>query len=64
MNKNYKIDNTIYQNTYIEWAIEAFSDIANIVHVNWDIVITWEDNESIELIFCEFMNFIIWLINE
>ena len=32
MNKNYKIDNTIYQIEYIENAIEAFSDIADIQH--------------------------------
>ena len=64
MNKNYKIDNTIYQIEYIENAIEAFSDIADIQHNKWELIISWEDNDTIELIFCEFMNFIIWLINE
>ena len=64
MNKNYKINNTIYKDSYIESAIDVFSDIADIKYITWEILITWEDNESIELIFSEFMNFIIWLINE
>lgn len=64
MNKNYKIDNTIYQEIYILEAIDAFSDISDMQYTSWELIISWEDNDSIELIFCEFMNFIIWLINE
>jgi hypothetical protein len=33
MNKNYKINNTIYKDSYIESAIDAFSDIADIKYI-------------------------------
>ena len=60
--KTFKIDSSIYNNDFIFRAIDDFKDYYNIAFKNWEIIIEWYDN--IDEIFNEFMNYVIWLINE
>lgn len=62
LKKTFKIDNSIYKSNIILKAIEDFRDYYIISFENNEIIIDWYDN--IDEIFNEFMNYVIWLINE
>ncbi len=62
LKKTFKIDSSIYTNNIILKAIEDFKDYYIISFDNSEIIIDWYDN--IDEIFNEFMNYVIWLINE
>lgn len=63
-NKNFKIDNLIYSKEYINRTCKDFEEVWKIIYKDWILNIYWESEEEIENIFNEFMNYIIWLINE
>jgi len=64
MKKEFKIDLELYSEGKINEAIEAFSEIWDIVFSDWKISISWNSIEEINEIFNELMNYILWLINE
>jgi len=63
MIKNYKIDNEIYSTEAINMAIDAFEDVTTIYYKNNQLEISGENEDEIEELFWEFMNYVIWIIN-
>ncbi len=63
MIKNYIIDSEIYQKNAIDQAIIDFQDVADFEFKNNEISVTWDNEEEIETLFWEFMNYVIWIIN-
>lgn len=63
MIKNYKIDNEIYSTESINIAIDAFEDVTTIHYKNNQLEISGENEDEIEELFWEFMNYVIWIIN-
>jgi len=64
MKKEFEINLELYSKEKITEAIEAFSEIWDIVFSEWKIRISWDNMEEINEIFNELMNYILWLINE
>jgi hypothetical protein len=64
MEKEFDINLEIYPEDKIAQAIEDFKEAWEIKLENNKIVVLWEDEQVIEEIFNEFMNYIISLINE
>ncbi len=64
MEKKYKINTEIYPKDIIKQAIIEFKDISEINFNKTLLTINWENEIEIEEVFNEFMNYIIWLINE
>lgn len=62
LRKIFEINDEIYKSEFILKAIEDFSEYYKINFINWELIIEWYDN--IDEIFNEFMNYVIWLINE
>ncbi len=64
MKKEFNISSEIYSVEKVKEAIIDFEDVAKITF-EWDILsIEWEKDFDIEETFNEFMNYVIWLINE
>ena len=61
-NKNYLIDNKIYSEKIIKKWLEIFKENFNIEYIDWKIIIN-EVEENKEIIFLEFMNYLIYLEN-
>ena len=64
MIKNYIIDTEIYWWNAINETLVAFTDITEIEYKSNTLYITWENNEEIEILFWEFMNYVIWITNQ
>jgi hypothetical protein len=64
MKKEFNISSEIYSEDKITKAIEDFIEVWDINFNNWNLIISWDSNEEIEEIFNEFMNYLVWLINE
>lgn len=64
MEKKYKISSDLYKEKYINNAISDYNEVCNIDYKGWFLVISWDSAGDIEEIFNEFMNYVIWLINE
>lgn len=64
MEKKYKISNKIYPDDVIEQSVSDFKEVWYIAFHSWELTIRWDDEGSIDEIFNEFMNYVIWLINE
>ena len=64
MKKKINISSEIYSEDKITQAIKDFIDIWNINFNNGSLIISWESDIEIEEIFNEFMNYLVWLINE
>ena len=64
LNKNFKIDKSIYDEKSINSAIDNFKEIWNIKYKDGTLNIEWNTEAEIEEIFNELMNYVIWLINE
>lgn len=64
MKIKFKIDKEIYSKKDIKQAIVDFTDVSEITFDDWILTIKWENEAEINLIFNEFMNYIIWLFNE
>lgn len=63
MNKKYEINFEIYDVDKIRNAIEDFSEYYKI-NIEWNfLIIEWDDIESLDEVFNELMNYVIWLIN-
>lgn len=63
MIKSYKIDKEIYPTEVINVSIEAFEDVTTIEYKNGQLEISGENQDEIEELFWEFMNYVIWIIN-
>ncbi len=61
--QSFKIDDNIYPQDYITQALNDFEEVAQISFEKWVVTIESLDGNE-EEIFREFMNYIIWLINE
>lgn len=64
MKIKFKIDKEIYSKKDIKQAIVDFNDVSEITLDDWILTIKWENEAEINVIFNEFMNYVIWLINE
>jgi len=64
MKKEFEINNEIYSEDIINNAISDFEEVSEIKYNNDVLEINWESESEIDEIFNEFMNYIIWLINE
>ncbi len=64
LNKSFKINSTIYPDNFIISAIDDFEEVEGISFANWSLDISWDTEESINEVFNELMNYVIWLINE
>ena len=64
MEKKFIINTIIYPEIIINHTINDFEEIWGINFNNWELVISWDNEEEITEIFNEFMNYSIWLINE
>lgn len=64
MINKYKIDTDIYSIDAINESIEDFNDIAVIEYNNGYILFESEDESEGEILFGEFMNYVIWIINQ
>ena len=64
LKKNFKIDSFIYDENIIKSSIDDFKEVTDILYNNWVLEIHWNNEEEIEEIFLEFMNYFIWVKNE
>ena len=64
MKKEFEINNEIYSEDIISQSILAFEEVSLIRYNNWQLEINWENDWEIDEIFNEFMNYIVWLVNE
>ena len=61
LEKEFQISSDIYDITTIQEGIVDFSDVAEIVFQNEKLSITWENEDEIQEVFYEFMNYILSL---
>lgn len=64
MEKTYKVDSSIYPDSFIERSIIDFKEVAEITFKGWEITIPWEDELEIEHVFNELINYVTALIND
>ena len=64
MEKIYKINSEIYSEEKIIETISDFSEVTEIKYINWELRIIWENDNEVNEIFNEFMNYLISNINE
>lgn len=64
MKKEFEITTEIYSEDIVKQAIVDFEEVSDIKYNNGKIEIDWESEYEIDEIFNEFMNYLIWLINE
>lgn len=64
MNKNFEISTYFYPSGIINQAIIDFNEVAQISIQDNILTISWNDENEINNIFNEFINYVIWLINE
>lgn len=62
MKKEYKINTEIYKEDIINQWIIDFEEVSVIIYKNNEIIINSEEDS--DEIFNEFMNYLIWLIND
>lgn len=63
LKKNFKIDNSIYPENIIHQMIMDFADFS-IIYLWWEIIIEWENENQVNEIFWEGVNYMIAMINE
>lgn len=64
MNKSFEVDKYFYPVDLISIWIDDFSEISTISFSNNILTIEWNNEDEINNIFNEFINYITWLINE
>ena len=64
MKNIYKINPEIYPESIILETISDFSEVSEIIYINSELEIIWDDKSEIEEVFNEFMNYLIFNINE
>ncbi len=64
MNKNFEISTYFYPSEIINQAIIDFNEVTQISIQDNILTISWNDENEINNIFNEFINYVIWLINE
>jgi len=64
MKNIYKINPEIYPESIILETISDFSEVSEITYINSELEIIWDDKSEIEEVFNEFMNYLIFNINE
>lgn len=64
MTKNFEINNYFYPIDIINQWIIDFEEVSKITIKEGILNITWSDENDIDNIFNEFINYITWLINE
>lgn len=64
MNKSFEVDKYFYPVDLISIWIDDFSEISTISFSNNLLTIEWNNEDEINNIFNEFINYITWLINE
>lgn len=64
MEKNFTIDKEIYDENILKIAISDFSENFEIFLEKNELKILWENEEEINEIFNELLNYYIWLFNQ
>ncbi len=64
MKKKFEINIDIYSEDIINQTIWDFEEISEIKYTDNNLEIHWSSESEINEIFNEFMNYVIWLINE
>ncbi len=64
MKKEFNINTTIYSEDKLKEAIVDFTEVWNISFKGNLITIEWNTSNDCEEFFNEYMNYVIWLINE
>jgi len=64
MKNIYKINPEIYPESIILETISDFLEVSEITYINSELEIIWDDKSEIEEVFNEFMNYLIFNINE
>lgn len=63
MSKSFEISSYFYPESFVLQTIDDFSDVSEMTYENEILSIEWNE-EDIDNIFNEFMNYLTWLINE
>ena len=61
MEKVFNLSSKLYREDFIERAIKDFNDVATIKFNNFSITIIWDNDDEIEEVFNESLNYIISL---
>lgn len=64
MNKSFEVDKYFYPAYLISIWIDDFAEVSVISFDNDILIIEWNNEEDIDNIFNEFINYVTWLINE
>lgn len=62
--KSFTLENSLYNEVYISQAIADFGDNFSLSYEEEILIISWEDAQEIQMIFDEFMNYVLALSNE
>ena len=61
---NFKIETSIYDSDLVNSAIKDFEDLVKIEYHDWNLIINNDTDYTIDELFWEFINYVIWLQNE
>ena len=61
--KEFQIENSIYDESSIKKSIEDF-DWFDISYIEGKLSISWDNENEIDEVFNEFMNYVLWMQNE
>ena len=64
MGKKFIVDENLYNKSIIKKVINDFSTVAEIKYNEGILMVNWDNEEEIDEIFNEFMNYYIALVNE
>jgi len=64
MEKLFTVSSEIYKQEYIDTSIEDFWEVAKINYENWNLKISGEDEDDIQEVFLEFMNYLVGVCAE
>lgn len=64
MEKVFNVNSEIYSEDKIVQAISDFEEVASISFEDNLLMVKWNNQEEIDEFFNEFMNYLVWLINE
>lgn len=64
LKKSFKVESSIYATLAIEKAIADFKDITTVTYHEWVLIVKGTDEQEIQEIFDEFMNYVIGVQNQ
>jgi hypothetical protein len=64
MKKEYELSLKLYSKEVLKQAIKDFEEVSLIKIKGTKLIVEWDTSSEIEEVFNEFMNYVIWLIND